>query len=930
MHCFVGGTAFVLAPTCSIGRQACRFVSNLPIAEAAQCPLMVSAQRVSFSLVQRFAIIAEWVSWNPLPSNIAPYNKPPSAAYMMNCFTKTPFVLVVLLSTSTLPTVSAQPLNDRPIEDDVFYHFMPISWRDSDNDAQRFGDFNGMTASLDYLEELGVTAVWMNPIFPSPAYHGYQHGPGDQVNNRFGTETEFLNFVDAAHQRGIKVFLDFVVYGISQDSVWFQSAANNPSSPFDTWLAFENGSNTNYLGSVYNSWNGASVGFIHWNLDNFDASDLVTSWSQHWLDPNNDGDPSDGIDGYRLDHVWAQYPNGPNGWGYNIDWWIDWRNALRSVKPGVFIFAEQADWGSTGANLLPAFDASMTKPWEFAVRDALKFENANNLYSQTQATLAALPAGKQFMGIIGDHDVDRLSSVIGTSFEKGKAAAAVLLTAPFTPMIYHGDEIGMTGVKANYGSDANDIPFREPFKWNAVAGPPMSNYWVLNNQAFNNAFSSNNDGRSVEEQSGVPGSLLEAYKQLIATRRDHIALRRGEYLPISASSSQVWSFIRHQPNEETLLIAINVGSQPQNAALNLGEFAIPNGTSSVFDIINGAGLSKLTDANKASYGVNLAGYGYRILSVNVEPPAPDVNALTGFEIQNRFVPADLIATQDNETGLGDNISELNQLFVKYESDGLRVAVTGNLATDGTGLAIAFDTVPGGQNVLDMSQLSPPPAGPNQLTSTQFDAGFAPDEIVFINTFGGNIYVDQYSLPTDTTATKIYRGNGTVNDGDGFLNGGNNPNQMQVALNNTNALGVTDSSAADAATATNGFEMKIPYDDIDLVSGGEFKIMAFVLQSNGSVSNQVLPGLGGGVPNLGLAPNFAMLTGNQYAAVAPTTSVFGDIDADGDVDITDAALLANVLLGIETDANRLVASDLNNDGDLDGRDVQAFLDVVVTP
>lgn len=836
--------------------------------------------------------------------------------------------LVVTVTVSIVEVAFAQPLNGRPIEDDVFYHFMPIAWRDSDNDTQRFGDFNGMTASLDYLEELGVTAVWMNPIFPSPAYHGYQHGPGDQVNDRFGTEAEFLNFVDAAHQRGIKVFIDFVVYGISHDTPWYQSAAGNPSSQFDNWLAFENFFNTNFLGSVYNSWNGASVGFIHWNLDNPNASDLVTTWSQYWLDPNGDGDPSDGIDGYRLDHVWAQYPNGPNGWGYNLDWWVAWRDALRSVKPEVFIFAEQADWGSTGANLLPAFDASMTKPWEFAARDALKFENASNLYSQTQATLAALPAGKNFMGIIGDHDVDRLSSVIGTSLNKGKAAAAVLLTAPFTPMIYHGDEIGMTGVKANYGSDANDIPFREPFKWNAVAGPPMSNYWVLNNQAYNNPYSADNDGRSVEEQNNVPGSLLESYKELITARRDHIALRRGDYYAVPASASQVWSFLRHEASEETVLVAINLSGQPRNVALDMGEVTVVGGNSTVVDILSGASLPQLNDANKANYPVTVAGYGYRIFAVNVEPPAPDANALSGFEIQNRFSPTHVVATQDNATGLGDNISELNQLFVKYETDGLRLALTGNLATDGTGLAVLFDTTPGGQNVLDMNGLNPPPAGPDQLTGTQFDSDFAPDEMLFINTFSGNIYVDQYSLPTATAATKVYRGNGTVNDGDGFLSGGNNPNGLQVALNNTNALGVTDSSAADAATATNGFEMKVPYADLNMADDASLKVVAFIMQGSGAVSNQVLPGLGGGVANLGSTPNFATLAGTQFATVAPNTIILGDIDGDGDVDATDAALLADVLLGIDTDSNRQAASDLNNDGLLNGLDVQVFLNVLV--
>src|SRR5262249_10236753 len=179
----------------------------------------------------------------------------------------------------------AQPLTNPDGRDDVFYQFMPIAWRDSNNDAQRFGDFGGMTASLDYLQALGVTAVWMNPIFPTNAYHGYQHGAADQVNSRLGTEARFLAFVSAAHARGIKVFLDYVAYGISQNSTWFASAYNNPASPYDTWLAFTNAANTQYTGSVYTTWNGQSVGFIHWNLADANPVNLDITWARHWLDP---------------------------------------------------------------------------------------------------------------------------------------------------------------------------------------------------------------------------------------------------------------------------------------------------------------------------------------------------------------------------------------------------------------------------------------------------------------------------------------------------------------------------------------------------------------------------------------------------------------------------------------------------------------------
>ena len=220
--------------------------------------------------------------------------------------------------------------------------------------------------------------VYLQPIFPSPAYHGYQHAQADQVNPRFGTEADFLAFVSAAHARGIKVILDFVAYGISQSTPYYLSAYATPSSPYDGWLAFTNAANTTYVGSVYTTWNGASVGFIHWDLTNPTVVNLVAGWAKHWLDPNGDGDPSEGVDGFRLDHAWA---SGGEGWGANIGFWQTWCSALRALRPDVFIFCEPSDWGNYGNDLLTptGFDAVITKPWEFAARAAVTNRAASGL-----------------------------------------------------------------------------------------------------------------------------------------------------------------------------------------------------------------------------------------------------------------------------------------------------------------------------------------------------------------------------------------------------------------------------------------------------------------------------------------------------------------------------------------------------------------------
>ena len=779
--------------------------------------------------------------------------------------------LVCACTVLSLPAMAA--VADLP--DEVFYHIMPIAWRDGNNDAQRFGDFGGLTASLPYLQGLGVTAVWLNPIFPSPAYHGYQHGPADQLNPWFGDEAALTSFLEAAHAAGIKVFVDFVAYGVSRDAVYFQDAYANPGSVYDTWLAFTDAANTQYQGSTFTTWNGATVRQIWWDLRDPHPVDLVTQWASHWLDPDDDGIFSDGLDGYRLDHVWSTYPNGPGGWGYHIgSFWAPWRAALRAVNPDVVVFAEQADWGSYGTDLFPGMDAAFTKPFEFAARDALAWEDAGSLYSSMAATVAAHDAAAvdgTFLCTIGNHDVNRLATSIGDSFAKGKAAAAVLLTQPFTPNLYYGDEIGMRGTKnTGYAGDAADIPMREPFKWNAVAGPPMSNYFVLNAAAYAGRISRNNDGRSVAEQQGVSGSLWEAYRELIAARKASVALRRGGYAPVAASAASVWAFVRDHADQQ-VLVAINVSGSSRTLTLDLGDFAVAGGATVPTDLLSGATLTPLTDANRGAYPLTLGAYGYRLLQVAVTAPEPPASLLDGLAVADLAPP---LVAQDTPTNLGDNVSELDRLFARVSVDSLFVGVTGNLATDGTGLCLLLDTAPGGQTVLDLDGVPVPPSGPELLSGLRLDDGFAPDQLLFVNAFAGNVYVDQYTLPAGGGAVKTYRGAGVVGSGSGLLAGGDNPHGIQVALDNRNTAGVTATSAAAAATALTGFEIYLPALSVGLVPGeaASLKLAAFLLRTDGTVTNQWLPGLGGTLTEPGTSPDLADYPGDQHVALPVATAV----------------------------------------------------------
>ncbi len=496
-----------------------------------------------------------------------------------------PFVLRVLrrsiaivLAAAGLPrsAIAYPRLTEPPaaLAGEILYQFMPIAWRDSDGDELRYGDFGGMTASLDYLKSLGVTGVWMTPIFPSPAYHGYQHLEADRVNPRLGTEAQFLAFVREAHARDMKVFIDFVVYGINHDSTYFEDAHKKPESRYTSWLAFKDPENTTYQGYTFRTWNGAEVGFVHWNLNTPEPRELVTAWAKRWLDPDGDGDPSDGVDGFRLDHVWREYKEGPDGWGYNLhDFWVPWKKALQKVNPRVITFAEQAQWESTGAELLPAFDAAFTKPLELAAREALRTGEADGLYRAMHEAVRAETGARRdgvvgtFLAILGDHDVDRIASDIEPDkrpdplMRRPKLAALMLMTQPFPPVVYMGDEIGMAGTRRKGATDANDIPVREPFKWKAVAGPPMTDYWQASPHAVKDAFSRDNDGRSVEEQEGKAGSLLEMYRRLITLRKSSRTLRDGDYLALRVAEEGAFVFMR-QKDQEILLVAMNLKDEP--------------------------------------------------------------------------------------------------------------------------------------------------------------------------------------------------------------------------------------------------------------------------------------------------------------------------------------------------------------------------------
>jgi hypothetical protein len=280
----------------------------------------------------------------------------------------------------------------------------------------------------------------------------------------------------------------------------------------------------------------------------------------------------------------------------------------------------------------------------------------------------------------------------------------------------------------------------------------------------------------------------------------------------------------------------------------------------------------------------------------------------------------LLSTQTTPAVTTNNLMEVNQMFVRPSTDGLYIGLTGNLPTDGSALALFVDTGTPGLSVIDTSSVLPPPYGLRELTGTVLDSGFTPKFMYFINGYGGSIYVDQLYFNPTGAGIKTYVGQGVQGNGAGTLSSGTGISPVQVALDNSNTAGVTQSSAASAATATKGFEIFLPFSTLEIANSQSpcqrIGLLAALVYPTGEIERQTLPSSPAGSGTLGVAPAFTALTGIQH--VYFTLHNRADFNSDGFLDFTDFDAFVQAF-----EAGG-VASDFNDDGFLDFTDFDAFV------
>jgi alpha-amylase len=456
--------------------------------------------------------------------------------------------------------------------DAVFYEIFVRSFYDSDNDG--IGDFQGIIQKLDYLNDgdpetdtdLGITGIWLMPMMESPSYHGYDATDYYKTEPDYGSMEDFEELLDAAHARGIKIIIDFVMNHSSSQHPWFTQSTNDQNGYRDWYIWKDN--NPGFSGpwgqTVWHSRGGDYYYGLFWsgmpdlNYDKPELKSEMFSITEFWLDK--------GVDGFRLDAIKYLDEDGTvlENTPETFQLLQDFNIIYKTKNPDALTVGEV--WSNT-ASILPYIqDDRLDICFEFdlssSILNGVNSKNPLPINSQIQTIQAGYPR-LQYATFLTNHDIDRVFSIFNSDAEKMKHAASLYLTLPGIPFLYYGEEIGMTGT----GDDKNK---RRPMQWNGDVNAGFSTqtpwYPVGSNYPTNN----------VSAMQGNSNSLLEHYKTLIHLRNELAPLRRGYLLSLDNSNNDLLSFARIYENEAVIVLS-NFNDQLSIPSISMINSSLPAG-----------------------------------------------------------------------------------------------------------------------------------------------------------------------------------------------------------------------------------------------------------------------------------------------------------------------------------------------------------------
>ncbi len=498
-------------------------------------------------------------------------------------------------------------------KDAMFYELHVRAFMDSNNDG--IGDFPGLTERLDYIRDLGVSCIWLLPMYPSPLRDdGYDIADYRNIHPDYGTLDDFQRFLDAAHARGLRVIADLVMNHTSDQHPWFQEARRSPESPYRDYYVWSDTDQRYkqariiFVDSEVSNWTWDPVArqyywhrFYHHqpdlNFDNPAVRSAMLDVMRYWLDRGLDGFRVDAVP-YLFEREGTNCENLPETHAYLREL----RGEIDSRYRGRILFAEANQWPSDVRHYFGDGDEchmAFNFPLMPRIFMALRREERRPIIDIIRQT-PELPPSCQWGLFLRNHDELTLEMVtdeerdymyleyakdarmrlnlgirrrLAPLMESGRRQMemlhSLLLSLPGSPVLYYGDEIGMGD--NIYLGDRNGV--RTPMQWTGDRNSGFSRcdperlYAPVNANPLYHYQSVN-----VETQLRTQTSLLNWVKRLIRVRQKYPVFGRGSIEFLLPENEKILAYVR-EDGDHTILCCNNLSRFAQAAELNLRRFA---------------------------------------------------------------------------------------------------------------------------------------------------------------------------------------------------------------------------------------------------------------------------------------------------------------------------------------------------------------------
>lgn len=448
----------------------------------------------------------------------------------------------------------------------TFYEIYVRAYADSNGDG--IGDLKGLTQKLDYLDDLGVSGLWLMPVFEARSDHGYDVIDYRTIDPDYGTNDDMRALLEAAHERDIAVIVDLPVNHTSTDCPWFADALKGGEKR-DWYHFFDEATDDPALltaapwGSmVWHQSEGGRYYGLFWsgmpdlNLSNDQVKAELADIAKFWLGM--------GVDGFRLDATSHFFGYGEEAMEQQTArsgaFLKEFQTELRAAYPDCYIVGEAWEKLEKREDILRGIESVFD--FDFSDR-VIRLMNAggdaNKALSRlcdTEAACAAVNPAFLNAPFLTNHDQERVMTQLGGDQAKYRLAVGVLLTFSGNPFLYYGEEIGMLGSKP-------DEQLRTPMLWGA--DDPLTCTFMES--------AHNKDTVPLAGQAADEGSLYHYVRALARLRREHGALRAGMLEPLDSGSGKLMMY-RRTDGDESILVIHNFATEAKQPPVTIDEAAL--------------------------------------------------------------------------------------------------------------------------------------------------------------------------------------------------------------------------------------------------------------------------------------------------------------------------------------------------------------------